>query len=88
MNAPEYMALANEAEELFDVQDRMCQSCGHFVVMADGGMRHTIGFCDLCKGVSYDRETDELHCKVNDLYWATHEDNDGCGRWELSEDWA
>lgn len=88
MNAPEYMALANEAEELFDVWDRTCQSCSHFVVIADSGMRHTIGFCDRRKGVSYDRGTGELVANVNDLYWATHEDDDSCGCWELSEDWA
>ena len=88
MNTPEYMALANEADELFSIQNRVCQSCSHFVLTADVDESHTIGFCDLGKGISYDRETDELRAKADALYWSTHMDTDSCSRWELSEDWA
>lgn len=82
MNQPEYMDLAQQAEEHYDdsVRRHICIECEHWHMIFDEG-EPAVGICD--RAVSFGKS---VRAALNDIYWGTRIEDDTCINWEPSRD--
>lgn len=82
MNQPEYMALAQQAEEYYEksVEPHICIECEHWHMIFDE-KEPAVGICD--RAVSLGKS---VKAALDDIYWGTRTEDDTCVNWELSRD--
>ena len=82
MNQPEYMNLAQQADDLYDYsfEPHVCLECEHWH-MIFGETEKAVGICD--RAVSLGKS---VKAALNDIYWGTRQQDDTCINWEPSRD--